>query len=143
MMVSRAAAILGPGDVSPHLAFLVEYLDLPAATDDPDARWEVFQLRYLNNQGLLGVDAKSRQAGWSWTAAAWAVADGILHKRSTNIFVSINLEEAQEKVRYANQITDALVVFSGISIGRQTHHLPLIAEWSKSQVLCEGRIETT
>ena len=95
-------------ELSERLFFLVEYLDLPEATGDPDARWEVFQAEHLNNRNLLAIERKARQVGWSWTCAAEAVADSILVERSTNVFVSINLDEASEKIRYANQIIEAL-----------------------------------
>ncbi|MBL1196898.1 MAG: hypothetical protein HND51_21335, partial [Chloroflexi bacterium] len=93
---------------SRRLAFLLNYLDLPAATDDPEAEWEEYQIRHLNNSSLFGITTKSRQVGWSWTIAAEAVADSALNKRTPNIFVSINLEESREKIRYARQIIDAL-----------------------------------
>jgi phage FluMu gp28-like protein len=93
---------------SARLAFLIEYLDLPAATGEPDAQWEAFQLEHLNNSSLLDIDAKARQAGWSFIAAAEAVAEGVLIPRSTNIFVSINQDEAAEKVRYAKQVIESL-----------------------------------
>jgi len=88
--------------------FLRKYLYLPEATGEPDARWEDYQFEYLNNEHLLQIDSKARQVGWSWTAAAEAVADSVLEKRTTSVFVSINLEEAKEKRRYATQIIEAL-----------------------------------
>lgn len=91
-----------------HLAFLIEYLDLKEATGDPKAVWERFQVSHLTNLSLLAIERKARQVGWSWTAAAEAVADSMLTERSTNVFVSINLDEASEKIRYANQIIEAL-----------------------------------
>lgn len=95
-------------DLSDRLFFLVEYLDLPEATGDPEAAWEIFQAEHLNNNDLLGIERKARQIGWSWTAAAEAVAESVIVPRSTNVFVSINLDEAAEKIRYANQIILAL-----------------------------------
>lgn len=95
-------------NLTPTLAFLVEYLNLPEAVGDPDARWETFQLKHLNNYSLLAIELKSRQVGWSWLAAAEAVAHGAIEKRATSIFVSINQEEAAEKIRYALQIIEAL-----------------------------------
>jgi phage FluMu gp28-like protein len=94
--------------ISPQLAFLVEYLDLPEATGDSDAIWEAFQLKHLNNLSLLAIELKSRQVGWSWLAAAEAVAIGAITPRSTSIFVSINQEEAGEKIRYAKHIIECL-----------------------------------
>lgn len=94
--------------LSPTLAFLTEYLDLADATGDPEARWEPYQVHFLNNSDLFAIWNKSRQVGWSWTAAADAVAHGTQVPRTTSIFVSINLEEATEKIRYAKQIVEAL-----------------------------------
>lgn len=91
-------------------AFLIEYLDLPEATGIAGARWETFQLQHLNNLSLLAITDKSRQIGWSWIAAAEAVAYSCLEKRIPSIFTSINLEESGEKIRYAKQIIEALDV---------------------------------
>lgn len=93
---------------SDTFTFLVEYLNLPEAVGDPDANWETFQLKHLNNPSLLAIELKSRQVGWSWLAAAESVASAILYKRTPHIFVSINHEEAQEKIRYAKSIMEAL-----------------------------------
>ena len=93
---------------SDTLTFLVEYLNLPEAVGDPDANWETFQLQHLNNPSLLDIELKSRQVGWSWLAAAESVASAIRYKRTPHIFVSINHEEAQEKIRYAKAIIEAL-----------------------------------
>jgi len=90
------------------LAWLIEYLDLPDATNDEAAQWEPYQVNFLNNSDLFAIWNKSRQVGWSWTAAADAVSHGAQVPRTTNIFVSINLEEAAEKIRYAKQIVEAL-----------------------------------
>jgi phage FluMu gp28-like protein len=93
---------------SHRLTFLIEYLDLAEAVGEPEADWQPFQVAHLNNSALLAIDRKARQVGWSWTCAAEAVADGCLTPRSTSIFVSINQQEAKEKVRYARQIVEAL-----------------------------------
>jgi phage FluMu gp28-like protein len=94
--------------ISENQAFLVNYLDLPAATGMNDADWEVFQLQHLNNPSLLDITNKSRQVGWSWLAAAEAVARSCIKPRALNIFVSINQEDAGEKIRYSKVIIEAL-----------------------------------
>lgn len=91
-----------------RLVFLIEYLDLAEATGDPNAHWEWYQLQFLNSKSILTCDNKSRQVGWSFIAAAEAVAEAILVPRSTNIFVSVTQVEAAEKVRYANYCIDSL-----------------------------------
>lgn len=87
--------------------FLIDNLDLRAATGVEDARWEPFQIAHLDDPRRFRIENKSRQIAWSWTIAAEAVADAILNRRDS-IFVSINLEEAQEKIRYGRQIVDSL-----------------------------------
>ena len=89
--------------------FLVENLNLPAATGVDDARWEHFQLAYLNDSGTFRIDNKSRQIAFSFIAAAGAVADAVLDGEST-VFVSINLDEAKEKIRYARSVFENLEI---------------------------------
>lgn len=93
---------------SPRLDFLITYLDLPEATGEPDASWQAFQIEHLNMSGLLAIETKARQVGFSWMVSAEAVADSVLVPRSSSIFVSINMGEAKEKIRYAKQIIGAL-----------------------------------
>lgn len=94
--------------LAPSLSFLIEYLNLPEAVGDPDASWETFQLKHLNNPSLLAIELKSRQVGWSWLSAAESIANACIYPRSTHIFVSINQEEAAEKIRYAKGVMEAL-----------------------------------
>lgn len=89
--------------------FLVDNLDLPAASGTEDARWEHFQLQHLNNDDIFRIENKSRQIAWSFTIAAEAVADAILTGRGS-LFISINLEEATEKIRYARAIYENLQI---------------------------------
>lgn len=89
--------------------FLVDNLNLPAASGIEDAVWEHFQLSHLNDDSIFRIDDKSRQIAWSFTAAAEAVADGILNKRDS-IFSSINHEEAKEKIRYGKAIYENLEI---------------------------------
>lgn len=88
--------------------FAVEFLDLPAAAQIDDAAWEAFQIQFLNNSRRFGIDTKARQIAWSFTAALDAVVDSILREGTPHIFVSINQDEAKEKVRYARNIVEAL-----------------------------------
>lgn len=87
--------------------FLVNHLNLVAATGVDDAQWEPFQIDHLDYLGPLRIENKSRQIAWSWTVAAEALAYAILDGTST-VFVSINLEEAMEKVRYARNVYENL-----------------------------------
>lgn len=89
--------------------FLVDFLDLPAATGVEDARFEYFQLRLWSDVSVFRIENKSRQIAWSWALAADFTADALLNARD-GIFVSINLEEAKEKIRYARAIYENLHV---------------------------------
>jgi len=91
-----------------HARLLTDFLDLEAATGVGGARWEPFQLAFLNHRGRFAHTVKARQIAWSWTAAADALADALLVADSVHVFVSINLEEAKEKIRYARNIHAAL-----------------------------------
>lgn len=83
--------------------FLAEGLDLPRAAQVEGARWEPFQQAHLCDNGMFRLETKSRQIAWSFTVSAEAVASAMLEGEST-VFVSINLEEAKEKVRYARLV---------------------------------------
>ena len=87
--------------------FLVSAVSLEQATGVPDARWEHFQIAHLLDDSTFRVEDKSRQIAWSWLVAAEGVADALLDKRDS-IYVSINQEEAKEKIRYARAIIEAL-----------------------------------
>ncbi len=88
--------------------FAVEFIDLPKASGIDDAKWEDFQLQYLNNQSRFSAEVKSRQIAWSFTSAVDAVVDSILNPTTPHVFVSINLNEAREKIRYARSVVESL-----------------------------------
>lgn len=92
---------------TPKALFAVENIDIEAASGIPDAKYESFQIAFLNNHTRWGIDVKARQIAWSFTAALDAVVDGILKPDSTHIFVSINQDEAREKIRYGMAIYEA------------------------------------
>jgi phage FluMu gp28-like protein len=89
--------------------FLLDFLDLPTATGVDDARFEYFQLALWSDNGLFRIEDKSRQIAWSWALAADFMTDAILNGRD-GIFVSINQEEAKEKIRYARGVYENLRV---------------------------------
>jgi phage FluMu gp28-like protein len=86
---------------------LTEHLNLPNATGVEDAKWERFQVAHLNDEGTFRIENKSRQIAWSFIAAAEGVAEAVLDERSS-IFVSITLDEAKEKIRYARTVFENL-----------------------------------
>jgi len=88
--------------------FAIEFIDIEKAAGLSDIWWEGHQLAFLGNTGRFGIDVKARQIAWSFTAALDAVVDARLHPNTPHIFVSINLDEAKEKIRYAKAIVDAM-----------------------------------
>lgn len=89
--------------------FLVDFLDLPAASGVADARFEYFQLALWSDDSTFRIENKSRQIAWSWALAADFTTDALLNARD-GIFISINLEEAKEKIRYSKAIYENLMV---------------------------------
>jgi hypothetical protein len=87
--------------------FLIQNLDLEAASGVDGARWEHFQLAHLNDDTILRCEAKSRQIAASFTFSAEAVANALLDNTSS-LFQSINLDEAREKILYARSIYESL-----------------------------------
>lgn len=89
-------------------AFAAEFIDIEKAAEIVGARWEPFQFRMLNDTGRKSIDNKSRQIAWSFSAALDAVLDGMFNSNTPHVFVSINREEAMEKIRYAKVIVEAI-----------------------------------
>jgi phage FluMu gp28-like protein len=87
--------------------FLIQNLDLEAASGIDGAKWEHFQLAHLNDDTILRCEAKSRQIAASFTFSAEAVANALLDNTSS-LFQSINLDEAREKILYARSIYESL-----------------------------------
>jgi len=85
----------------------VSCVDLPEAAQVPGARWERFQLEILNNTSTYGITVKARQIAASFTYALDAICDGLLNPNTPHTFISINQDEATEKIRYANAIVEA------------------------------------
>lgn len=87
--------------------FLHDELDLPESAQFEGARWEHFQIAHLEDDTTFRIESKSRQIAWSFLAAMEALAVAMLDGRSS-VFQSINLTEAQEKIRYARNVAEAL-----------------------------------
>lgn len=88
--------------------FASRYVNLEQAAQVSGAKWEPFQIHMLNNMSRFGIYSKSRQIAWSFTAALDAVIDSILCPDTPHIFVSINQDEAKEKIRYAINVIEAI-----------------------------------
>lgn len=104
--------------------YLTANLDLEAASGVPGAKWEPFQIAHLDDEGTFRIENKSRQIAWSWLIAAEALTDAILTGRSS-LFVSINMAEAQEKIRYARAAYESLLVKAPAIVGESKTHIQL------------------
>lgn len=109
-------------------AFALEFIDIEEAARHSGALWEPFQLEFLNYRGRFGEWVKSRQIAWSFTAALDAMADGIVNPGTPHVFVSVNLNEAQEKIRYAKAIHAAT----------RSHMRPRLLSDSKTEIELEN-----
>lgn len=87
--------------------FAAEFIDIREASQIEDAQWEAFQLQYLNNSSRFLIDDKSRQIAWSFTSALDAFTDSRIVPGNPYVFVSINQDEAKEKIRYLRAIVQA------------------------------------
>lgn len=87
--------------------FAAQFIDIREAAQIEDARWEAFQLQHLNNSTRFAIDVKSRQVGWSFTSALDAFSDSRIDPGHPYVFVSINQDEAKEKIRYLRAIISA------------------------------------
>jgi phage FluMu gp28-like protein len=94
-------------NLSERALFLIDNLDLPAASGVEGARWEHFQLAHLSDDSTFRIETKSRQIAWSFTVSAEAVARAVLNGEGTE-FVSINLDESAEKIRYGRLVYENL-----------------------------------
>ena len=75
--------------------------------DEPTKLYD-YQIESQKCNDYLQTDIKARQVGVSFGDAAEGLGKCHLKKEHTSIYVSINLEEAKEKIRYAQILYDSL-----------------------------------
>jgi len=78
------------------------------STEDNPTKLTSYQKIHLKNNSKFRIIEKARGVGFSFICAAEALAKAHLRNTYTAIFVSMNLEEAIEKIRYANILYDSL-----------------------------------
>lgn len=89
--------------LSEKAQFVVDNLDLEKASGVDGARYEQFQIDHLCSQSTFRIAAKSRQIAYSFLFAMEGVLDALLEARDS-IVISLNIDESQEKIRYAKRI---------------------------------------
>jgi phage FluMu gp28-like protein len=107
-----------PDELSRWLATSEGFLQGLTDVDEKPTRLTGYQLDHLRDASKFRAREKARGVGFSFVCAAEALAKAHLRRDYTAIFVSMNLEEAVEKIRYANQLY---------------HSLPL--KWQKKKVV--------
>jgi len=83
---------------------------IQAATriDGKRTRLTAYQKHHLRNKARFRAWEKGRGVGFSLTCAAEATVRAIVRPSYSAIFVSVNREEADEKIRYANTLHDSM-----------------------------------
>ena len=110
---------MNENDYTARCDFLIDNLNLPAASGVEDAQWENFQIEHLCDDSTFRIECKSRQIAWSWLIAAESVANAVLDGISS-AFISINLDESMNKIRYAKRILSALDIGGLPKVERKT-----------------------
>ena len=98
---------------------------------------EDWQILAANNPSLYQYWAKSRQVGFSWIQALQKLARAhimpdLYGKRYTAVFLSINMEEAANKIRYVQEAWDTLPAFL------RNGPLKMVSETQKSIEFANG-----
>jgi len=76
--------------------------------DEKRTRLADYQAAHLRDRSKFRARIKARGVGFSFICAGEALARAHIRNDYTAIFVSINLEEAVEKIRYANMLYDSM-----------------------------------
>ncbi|MHC5054358.1 MAG: phage terminase large subunit family protein [Planctomycetota bacterium] len=98
-----------PDEYRRWLATTPGFIQAATRVDDRRTRLAPYQVRHLRDGSKFRACEKARGVGFSFICAAEALARAHLCRGDyTAIFVSINLEEAVEKVRYANMLYDSM-----------------------------------
>ncbi|MFH0910968.1 MAG: terminase family protein [Planctomycetota bacterium] len=78
------------------------------SSEDEPIRLADYQVKFLQDRSKFRAVEKSRGVGFSFICAAEALAKAHLRKNYTAIFVSMNIVEAIEKIRYANLLFESM-----------------------------------
>lgn len=78
------------------------------SVDDQPISITEYQLAHLMDKSTFRIRNKARGVGFSYIIAIEALAKAHIRNDYTAIFVSINHEEAVEKIRYANMLYESL-----------------------------------
>ena len=84
------------------------FIQSQTETDGKPTRLAGYQVGHLRDRSKFRAREKARGVGFSFVCAAEALAKAHIRDDYTAIFVSMNLEEAVEKIRYANLLYETI-----------------------------------
>jgi len=84
------------------------FLHCAATLDGAPLRLARYQVAHLRDRTKFRIRQKARGVGFSWVSAAEALAKAHLRDEYTALFISTNMDEAVEKIRYANQLYESM-----------------------------------
>jgi len=96
------------GDLSAWITTAPGFIQGLTSGDNGPTKITPYQLAHLNDTHKFRIREKARGVGFSFICAAEALAKAHLKDDYTAVFISMNLEEAIEKIRYANALYESL-----------------------------------
>ncbi len=97
-----------PEEIKAWLSTVSGFIQGATKVDDKPTRLYDYQVEFNECRARFRAVLKGRQTGFSFTFAAEALAKAHLKPEHTAIFVSYNLEDAKEKIRYARMLYDTM-----------------------------------
>lgn len=95
-------------ELADWLATVSGFIQGATQVDDMPTQLYEYQQEFNECASRFRAVLKGRQTGFSFTFAAEALAKAHLKSEHTAIFVSYNLEDAKEKIRYARMLYDTM-----------------------------------
>ncbi|NPV30645.1 MAG: hypothetical protein HPY58_13560 [Firmicutes bacterium] len=97
-----------PEEIKRWLATVSGFIQAATRVDDKPTKLYDYQIEFNECNARFRAVLKSRQTGFSFDFAAESLAKAHLKAEHTAIFVSYNLEDAKEKIRYARMLYDTM-----------------------------------
>jgi phage FluMu gp28-like protein len=106
LIVSRKTP--SPEDMDGWRSTVEGFIQSLTDVDGKPTRLAGYQIAHVRDKSTFRAREKARGVGFSFVCAAEALAKAHIRDDYTAIFVSMNLEEAVEKIRYANQLYETI-----------------------------------
>lgn len=95
-------------EIKKWLATVSGFIQAATRVDDKPTKLYDYQVEFNECKSRFRAVLKSRQTGFSFDFAAESLAKAHLKPEHTSIFVSYNLEDAKEKIRYARMLYETM-----------------------------------